>query len=132
LRSVIAGGHFNQAEGQGSIISGGTENYALGFHSTISGGLRNSATGSFATVPGGNENAAAGAYSLAAGHRAIAQHEGSFVWADNSGDVLGSEEANSVTIRAAGGYRLSAMRIPRQACHSLTTPPPGLSSPTAT
>ncbi|MCH8840806.1 MAG: hypothetical protein IH831_09070, partial [Planctomycetes bacterium] len=44
------------------------------------GGIANTAGGLYATVPGGRLNTAAGDYSLAAGRRAKALHNGSFVW----------------------------------------------------
>jgi hypothetical protein len=47
------------------------------------------------------------AYAFAAGHRARADHSGAFVWGDDSTVLdIASTNTNSVTFRAAGGYRL--------------------------
>jgi hypothetical protein len=46
------------------------------------------------------------AYSFAAGHRAKANHTGAFVWADSTDADIASTAADSVTMRASGGYRL--------------------------
>lgn len=43
---------------------------------------------------------------LAAGHRAKANHTGSLVWGDANSSDVASTNANSVTFRASGGYRL--------------------------
>ncbi|MEW5924641.1 MAG: hypothetical protein AB1746_11700 [Candidatus Zixiibacteriota bacterium] len=101
--SVIAGGHANTAGGIGSTISGGSANNAGGNYSTISGGFNNTAPGDFSIVPGGSDNDATGFYSYAAGHRAKAFHDGSFVWADHTDDDFGSTGADQFIIRAGGG-----------------------------
>jgi len=103
---TIAGGYKNQAEGAYSIISGGRENVAKGSYSTIGGGGYNLAEGRSSTVPGGSENFALGRYSLACGQKAIAQHEGSFVWADSKNEVFSSTAENQFAVRARGGVRL--------------------------
>ncbi len=58
-----------------------------------------------ATIPGGRFNSATN-YAFAAGLRAKAIHTGAFVWADSTGADIASTAANSVTLRASGGYRL--------------------------
>jgi hypothetical protein len=111
--STVGGGNYSTSSGYGSTVAGGENNsasggvtYATG-HATVGGGNGNSATNAFATVPGGYLNVAGGISSLAAGQRAKALHNGAFVWGDTSAttDVV-STTANSVTLRAAGGYRL--------------------------
>jgi hypothetical protein len=56
-----------------------------------------------ATVPGGWDNAAQGARSFAAGHRAKALHDGTFVWADDTDGDFASTAANQFLIRASSG-----------------------------
>jgi hypothetical protein len=73
----------------------------------VGGGGYNTAGGYAGTVGGGLENSAAGHYSFAAGYRAKANHEGTFVWNDRSivggNDSLVSTGDNQFLIRAAGG-----------------------------
>jgi len=46
-----------------------------------------------------------GDFSLAAGRYAQANHQGAFVWADNSGSSFASERNNQFRVRATGGAR---------------------------
>lgn len=111
--ATIAGGGYdgsstlgNTAGGSGSAIGGGTQNVASGSRATVAGGHNNSATNWYATVPGGAWNIAGGQSSFAAGQSARALHDGSFVWGDASTlNNAASANANSVTMRASGGYR---------------------------
>jgi trimeric autotransporter adhesin len=103
--SVLGGGWFNTASGYSSVVVGGSGNLADGYYATIGGGDGNRASGTFATVPGGAANVAAGIYSLAAGRNARAMNIGAYVWGDSGGTVASTND-NSVTMRAAGGYRL--------------------------
>ena len=125
--NFIGGGQNNNLSGSYSSVGGGRNNKILNANAaTVAGGEENeistnavwSAIGGggfnsvgndavYATIPGGAANAAAGDYSFAAGSRAKANHAGAFVWADasNFGDTP-STNAHSVTMRAAGGYRL--------------------------
>lgn len=91
---TIAGGFFNTIEGNagGAFIGGGNGN-------TVT------TNGLFATIPGGRNNTATND-AFAAGRNAIALHSGAFVWADSNNGNLASTVNNSVTLRAAGGYRL--------------------------
>ena len=57
----------------------------------------------YATVPGGRDNVGGGDYSFAAGRRAKANHQGSFVWADSTDADLASSGNNQFLIRATGG-----------------------------
>ena len=73
---------------------------------TIGGGSFNVASANFSTVPGGAFNVAAGESSFAAGTRAKANHNNSFVWGDSTpADVL-STGNDQFVIRAKGGIRL--------------------------
>ena len=123
--SFIGGGALNTNHGFMSLITGGRNNTVLPFadHSVISGGRGNRITGSqlevyatigggqgntvltnapYATIPGGFSNAAS-AYSFAAGNRAKAIHQGSFVWADSTNVDFSTTASNQFLIRASGG-----------------------------
>jgi hypothetical protein len=109
--SVVGGGDNNDlADNSASAtIAGGSFN-TIGTnsdHSTVGGGQNNAiaANSPFATIPGGQLNSATN-YAFAAGRRAKANHQGAFVWGDSSNADITSTNANSVTLRAAGGYRL--------------------------
>ena len=65
-----------------STIGGGINNTASLTFGTVGGGGVNTASGNYSTVPGGQNNEAAGDYSFAAGRRAKANHNGTYVWAD--------------------------------------------------
>jgi hypothetical protein len=103
--ATIGGGHTNIANGQYATVGGGDANNILisADHGTIGGGGANSVIGAFGTVPGGINNVA-GHYSFAAGRSANATNDATLVWGDGSA-ATGSTNANSVTLRASGGYR---------------------------
>jgi hypothetical protein len=126
--ATVAGGRLNDigTNSDYSAIGGGENNKiaAYSFHATIAGGHFNdigtnviaSAIGGgasnnishnvvYATIPGGYRNVATN-YAFAGGRQAKANHTGSFVWGDSTIADIASTNANSVTIRAAGGYRL--------------------------
>ncbi len=105
--SVIGGGFNNTAQGAGVTIGGGAMNSASGQYATIGGGLNNSAMGDYATIPGGEANRADGFYSYAAGHRAIAGFNGSFVWADQKDEDFASTAEDQFIIRADGGVGIN-------------------------
>lgn len=129
--SVIAGGRDNDigsalgAAESYSAIGGGNNNNiaAAASHGTIAGGNQNNiginadraviggggfntvgANALYATIPGGNNNFATNR-AFAAGTQAKANHSGAFVWGDSTLANIASTNANSVTMRAAGGYR---------------------------
>jgi hypothetical protein len=54
-------------------------------------------------VPGGKYNYAGGAYSFAAGQKAKATNDGTFVWSDSQGTDFSSTTNNQFLIRAQGG-----------------------------
>jgi hypothetical protein len=101
--SAVGGGRNNVASDVGATVGGGQNNNASGFDATISGGSANNASGQFSTVPGGELNTAAGDYSFAAGRRAQANHNGSFVWADSTDADFASTGDDQFLIRASGG-----------------------------
>jgi hypothetical protein len=94
----------NRVTANFGTVSGGDGNTASGEDAMVGGGSQNNASGTFSMVPGGFENTAGGRYSFAAGSFATASHFGSFVWSDGN-DVTSSAAANSVTMRASGGFR---------------------------
>jgi len=92
-----ASGDFSTAWGNGSRATN-AQATAFGY-STLAGGSNSVAMG-FGSV-------ATGDFSFAAGYDAQATNTGAFVWADSTSLYpLGSLSANSMTIRASGGYRL--------------------------
>ncbi|MFO7676433.1 MAG: hypothetical protein R6X12_08985 [bacterium] len=86
--ACVAGGQFNSAEAEGAAVGGGTGNHAIG---------------GVATVPGGYGNLAGGSASFAAGARARAHHDYSFVWNDDAVDSLHTTGASQFRVRAKGG-----------------------------
>ncbi len=111
--SFIGGGGGNQVGGGAfnSVIGGGGGNQTggSGYDSVIGGGFYNAVTGPYSTVPGGLYNTAAGGWSLAAGIRAQANHNGTFVWADYrgaSGPSFASTGTNQFLVRASGGLQV--------------------------
>ncbi len=106
--ALVAGGLNNEAQGNSSTVSGGFKNIAgsaTGLFATVSGGANNVADGQFASVPGGNLNVASGAGSFAAGHRARALLDGTFVWADSTDTNFTASTFNEFAVRAHGGAR---------------------------
>jgi hypothetical protein len=94
----IGGGALNQAGNNNGFLDD-----ALA--ATVGGGYNNQAIGLYATVPGGYNNTA-GDYSFAAGRRAKATHQGSFVWADSTNADFSSTNTNQFAIRARNGLYL--------------------------
>ena len=74
-----------------------------GYFATVSGGRTNTASNKYATVPGGLDNTAGGEISFAAGRRAKALHNGSFVWGDYTDADIASTGNNQFIVRASGG-----------------------------
>lgn len=107
--TTVGGGLRNTASQPGASVIGGYDNTASGIYATVGGGENNLANGFSATVPGGNRNWATGTYSFAAGRRAHAKHNGTFVWADSDGDAqpegtpFFSTSPDQFLIRAGGG-----------------------------
>jgi trimeric autotransporter adhesin len=103
---VIGGGFFNniRAGCDFATIAGGKNNAinTNASEATIGGGDGNTATGTLATIPGGDSNVAS-TNAFAAGHRAKANHTGSFVWADSTGADFASTGTNQFLVRASGG-----------------------------
>ncbi len=105
--STISGGLNNLVNNSGATIGGEQLNVAEGFMSTIGGGGGNVASGTSATVPGGQSNEAGGRNSFAAGRRAKAENNGTFVWADDTSADFTSTGLNQFLIRAGGGVGIN-------------------------
>jgi hypothetical protein len=102
--ATVGGGYGNSADGDRGTVGGGYDNSASGDYATVAGGHSNCAYGQHSTVPGGFDNHANGNFSFAAGRKALANHLGTFVWADSSVDAdFASTGKNQFLIRAAGG-----------------------------
>ncbi len=101
--ATVGGGAFNNATATSSTVAGGYENNASGYRSTVSGGSSNTASGQYAVVPGGDVNTADGDNSFAAGHRAKALGNGTFVWADSTNADFTGSSANQFLVRASAG-----------------------------
>lgn len=101
--AVIAGGHQNVANGEGSVIGGGAFNTTDGQYAVVAGGRNNRAAGDFSIVAGGADDTATGQYAYAAGRRAKAQHDGAFVWADDTDAEFASTGDDQFIVRASGG-----------------------------
>jgi hypothetical protein len=118
--SVIAGGLANligasEVENDVVIFSGlnfigggYANNIPFGSFNVISGGEGNViVTNSlYATIPGGDHNTATN-HAFAAGHRAKANHNGAFVWADSQDFDFSSTATNQFLIRASGGVGIN-------------------------
>ncbi len=100
---TVGGGNGNLADGDKATVGGGIGNGATGVAATVGGGEGNRASGPDSTVPGGSRNEAAGAYSFAAGRRAMANHDGAFVWGDSADADLVSTGVDQFVARASGG-----------------------------
>jgi hypothetical protein len=109
-------GDNNVASGVRSVIVGGVGNASSGGQSFVGAGSSNTASGASSVVPGGDQNLAGGANSFAAGHRAKANYNGAFLWADGTdldfkvaqSDFTGSgpgwfDPTNTFNVRALNG-----------------------------
>jgi len=106
--ATISGGFLNAANNTYATVGGGRENVASSTYTAIGGGFGNRASGYAASVPGGRSNSARGHSSFAAGYRAIADHDNSFVWSDgttaSSGvDSLVTSAQRQFLVKATGG-----------------------------
>lgn len=104
--AFIGGGGENFASGKYSVVAGGYGNQVAGAQGAVGGGKLNVASGIDATVPGGIDNTASGVASLAAGSRAKAEHDGSFVWSDSQNSDFASTAENQFAVRAQNGVMI--------------------------
>ena len=110
-RATVGGGQYNFATGTHSAIGGGAFNIASGIGASVAGGSGNTASASDSAIPGGFNNTAAGTYSFAAGRRAKANHQGSFVWGDSQNVDKPSSAIDQFNVYAEGGVRMFAAGI---------------------
>ncbi len=106
--ATVAGGIGNSANGNYSVVAGGQSNIINSNHSAVGGGSSNMASGSYSAVPGGLGNTASGANSFAAGNRAKATAQGSFVWADSQAADFTSSIVDEYKVRAQGGFYIDS------------------------
>jgi hypothetical protein len=104
--STVGGGYLNIAKFYGTV-AGGSRNNASGAFAVVGGGGGNTASAGSSTVPGGADNVASGNYSFAAGQRAKATTDGSFIWADTQAFDFGPSVSNFFGVRATGGVGLT-------------------------
>ncbi|MFC1475719.1 tail fiber domain-containing protein [Candidatus Zixiibacteriota bacterium] len=102
--ATISGGSTNNASAVAATISGGNVNSA-GASASVGGGGQNDASGMYGTIPGGYHNSAEGEYSFAAGRKAKALDQGTFVWADDVDYDFSSAAIREFAARATGGVR---------------------------
>jgi len=101
--ATVGGGANNAASAGCAVVAGGCTVRAEGENSSVGGGSNNIAHGLGSTIPGGIDNLAEGDYTVAMGRQAKAGHDGSFVWADGSGQDFSTTANNQFLIRAQGG-----------------------------
>ena len=102
--ATVAGGNTNRAAGAAAFVGGGEDNWTTTY-GVVSGGQSNTAN-AYGVVPGGRSNFASGNFSFAAGRRAKAYFDGSFVWADSTDADFATAAANQFIVRASGGVGL--------------------------
>ncbi len=102
---ALVAGTNDTANGNWATVSGGRNNSSSGDGAAIAGGFNNKASAVASTVIGGELNEASGLYSVAAGYRAKAIYDGSFVWADAAVDSdFVAPDYNTFAIRAKNGF----------------------------
>lgn len=110
--STVGGGQSNTASSGSSTVAGGSSNTAsTGLSATVGGGVGNTASGASSTIPGGDNNTASGAYSFAAGRKARATHDGSFVLSDSQNADHNSTTINELSLRFQNGVRINGTLI---------------------
>lgn len=106
--STVGGGGTCSATNSYATVGGGTSNGATGLVATVSGGSQGTASGSYSTVPGGILCTASGDYSFAAGRRAKATADGSFVLADSTDADFTASIVDQLKVRFQGGFFVEA------------------------
>jgi len=114
---TVGGGRVNFASGGFGFVGGGEGNVASGDSSTVGGGGSNTASGRFSTVVGGALNLAGGNFSAAAGFRAKAYVDGSFVFSDSTDADFSSGLPNEFLVGATGGIGMYTARNYTTGCH---------------
>jgi hypothetical protein len=109
--TTVGGGNDNSATWLWATVSGGRNNVASGSSATVAGGNADTASGVSATAVGGYANRASGDFSFAAGYRAKADFDGSFVWADQTAADQGAGGPNRFLVRASNGAFFPAGKV---------------------
>ncbi len=112
----VGGGNSNRASDDRATVGGGAFNTASGRYAVVGGGLSNDAVGYSSVVPGGFDCLAQGDYSFAAGRRARALHQGTFVWSDATNAHFDSTGSDQFLIEADGGVGIGT-NAPETALH---------------
>ena len=109
--SFLGGGWQNsiQNASDNSFLGGGYNNSIQpnAAFSFLGGGYRNTNGAMLSVVPGGDDNFAGGPNSFAAGHRAKANYQDDFVWADSQDTDFNSTANDQFLIRAQGGVGIN-------------------------
>jgi uncharacterized coiled-coil protein SlyX len=116
MYSTVGGGSENTASDTYNTIAGGLFNTTSSMYSTVAGGSSNTASGEHATVPGGGDNLAKGNYSFAAGSRAKANEDRTFVWGGSLEVDTESQGSGSFVVYAPGGVRMYAGTVGSGGC----------------
>jgi hypothetical protein len=120
--ATVGGGKNNSASHVSATVSGGEGNAASGNYSAIMGGRGNGVSGDYSAVAAGLSNSVSGNYAFAAGRRARAQHNGTFVWADATDANFSSSDTNQFLVRAGNGMGINTAS-PAGALHIVNTAP---------
>ena len=106
-RNSITGGYLNVNSADDSILGGGNQNTITSgsLYSVLGGGQNNLITSNalWSVIPGGSGNVVAGVNSFAAGIRAKALHDYSFVWNDAAGTDLATTDTHQFRVRSVNG-----------------------------
>ncbi len=108
---TVSGGQSNTANANYSTVGGGLSDIAAGVNSTVGGGNSNNANGNYSTVPGGDNCTAQGLYTFAAGRRAKANYDGSFVMSDSQNADLTNSTSDQLLVRFQGGVSLQTSSL---------------------
>ena len=110
--AVVGGGRFNTNYGYRGVIGGGYSNDVRDYYGSVGGGYMNDAWGYASAITGGYLNQIGrdtfgtdGDYAFAAGYRAKAKANGSFVWGDATNSDVVSDTDNMWVARCAGGVK---------------------------
>jgi len=110
MLATVAWGQNNDAVGAFSFIGGGMINLAQADWSSIWWGIQNTANWKYWTIPWGYRNNADGITSFAAGNRAKAMHNGTFVRSDTMNDDFTSTKNNQFLIRSFNGVGINSFK----------------------
>jgi len=99
-------GYGNRAFGDYDVVAGGYDNRTTTAGNTycvIGGGRYNYVNGVGGVIPGGDSNTVMGFWAFAAGVKAQAMHNNSFVWNGSNSGAFASSDTGQFLINAPGG-----------------------------